>query len=224
MEVVALAAATCFALCIPDSGARAEPPEPHLVPRIFLEPRERGVLPPGTAIRKVIDKGIQLTASMEGFRGRLYDDPAGFCTIGFGHLVKLARCDGREPARFLRGLSRAEATNLLRNDMELAEIAVMTLTEVHLTDGQYASLCDFVFNVGRGRFASSTLRKYVNAGQYGNVPAQFRRYVLANGRKLQGLVGRREKEIDLFFEDMVIPRGVPDPNEDLTPIDIARFD
>lgn len=201
-----------------------DPSEPGLVPGIFLEPRERDALPRGVEIRKVYDKGIQLTASMEGYRHNPYNDPAGFCTIGFGHLIKLAPCDGSEPPHLSKGLSRPAAMALLRDDMELAEVAVMTLASVDLTDGQYAALCDFVYNVGRSRFARSTLLKYVNAGEYGKVPAQFQRYVLANGRKLKGLVVRREKEIGLFWDDLIILRSTPGPDEDLTLIDITAPD
>ena len=203
-----------------DSQAEPNNPEPNFVPRIFLEPRPRSALPAGVELRKVYAKGIQLTASMEGYRKQLYDDPAGYCTIGFGHLVKLAGCDGTEPAQFRQGLDKAAAMDLLREDMALAERAVMSLAKVELTDGQYAALCDFTYNVGRGALSNSTLLKYLNAGEYHKVPAQLLRYVYAGGSKLAGLARRREKEINLYWEGMIIPRAVPGPDEDLTPIDI----
>ena len=203
------------------SAAPTEPGEFTHVPRIFLDPAPRGPLPPGVELRRVTLKGLDLTASMEGYRGELYEDPAGYCTIGFGHLVKLSPCDGTEPARFRHGLDRPAARELLREDLQLAERAVTELVDVPLSDGQYDALCDFTYNVGRGALARSTLRDYVNAGEYGKVPAQLRRYVLAGGRRLRGLVVRREKEIELFFDGLV-PRSVPGPDEDLTPIDILR--
>jgi lysozyme len=191
-----------------------------LTPGIFREAEERAVLPPGVEVRKVYDKGLQLTKDSEGFVDRLYNDAARFCTIAYGHLVKKAPCDGSEPARYLDGITEPEGTVLLKDDMEIAERAVMTLVNVELTDGQYAALSDFVFNVGSGNFRESTLLSMVNSGRHDQVPFQMRRWVKAGGRELPGLKTRREGEIDLYFEGLAIPRAVPEAGLDLSPIDI----
>ena len=217
----ALAVGCALLLLTDRARARATDEEPYLVPRIFLERYEPLVVPRRIVVRKVYEKGVQLTANMEGFRPELYDDPAGYCTIGFGHLVRKAPCDGSEPPRFQRGLSREQALELLRSDLGLAEQAVSALAQSELSDGQFASLCDFAYNVGRGALARSTLLEHVNQQAWERVPTQFRRYVFANGRKLNGLVVRREREIELFFEGRVMPRYVPSPDEDLSPIDIV---
>ncbi|MGI9301903.1 MAG: lysozyme [Gammaproteobacteria bacterium] len=188
---------------------------------IFLEPDERTVLPEGVEVRKVYDKGIELTKVSEGFVSRLYNDAAGYCTIAYGHLIKLASCDGTEPKEFRNGVSRARGTEILRTDMEKAERAVMKLTNVELTDGQYAALCDFVYNVGGGNYRRSTLRRKVNAGKNDEVAFQFRRWVKAGGRVLRGLKIRREQEIELFFDGAGVPRAAaPLEGEDLSEIDI----
>ena len=189
---------------------------------IFLEPEERTALPPGVTLRGVYDKGLQLTKESEGFRSHLYNDAARYCTIAYGHLVKLAPCDGSEPAEFLEGVSEPKGAQMLRKDMELAERAVLTGVKVPLTDGQYAALCDFVYNVGGGNFRRSTLLKVINEDEFERVPLQLLRWVKAGGRELAGLKKRREREIELFFEDSAIPRAVPAPDEILTPIDIQQ--
>lgn len=197
------------------------PSEERLTSGIFLdEEAQRAVLPEGLEIRKVYDRGVELTKESEGFRGRLYNDAANYCTIGYGHLIKLAPCDGSEPGEFRAGITVPRGTEILRQDMEKAEIGIMTLVDAELTDGQYAALCDFVFNVGTGNFRKSTLRKRVNARDYDRVPFEFRRWVYAGGRKLAGLAKRREKEIDLFFEEIGVPRALPPADVDLSPIDI----
>jgi lysozyme len=196
------------------------PSENKLTPGIFLEPEERVVLPPGVEVRKMYDKAIDLTKESEGFRGKPYNDAASYCTIGYGHLIHLAPCDGSLPEDFKKGISEPRGTEILRNDMGKAERGIMTLVDVELTDGQYGALCDFVFNVGVGNFRDSALRKRVNAGDHDRVPFEFRRWVLAGGKKLPGLEARREKEIALYFEEMGIPRAAPLPDQDLTPIDI----
>jgi lysozyme len=196
------------------------PSKDTLTPGIFLEPEERAVLPTGVEVRKVYDPGIELTKESEGFVGQPYNDAANYCTIGYGHLIQLAPCDGSISGEFKTGIDVPQGTEILRTDMGKAERGVMTLVDVELTDGQYGALCDFVFNVGIGNFRSSTLRKRLNAGDYDRVPFEFRRWVMAGGRKLPGLVARREKEIVLFFEAIGIPRAAPLPGEDLTPLDI----
>jgi GH24 family phage-related lysozyme (muramidase) len=198
------------------------PSEDTLTPGIFLDTEaERAVLPAGVEVRKVYHKGVELTKESEGFRSRLYNDAANYCTIGYGHLIKLASCDGSESNEFRAGISVPQGTEILRLDMEKAERGIMMLVvDADLTDGQYGALCDFVFNVGVGNFRKSTLRKRVNASDFDRVPFEFRRWVFAGGRKLPGLAKRREKEIALFFEEIGIPRAIAPPDVDLSPIDI----
>ncbi len=187
---------------------------------IFLDVEERAVLPAGMELRPVYDKGIELTKVSEGFVGRLYNDAAQYCTIAYGHLVKLAPCDGTEPPKFLKGVTEDEGTELLVEDMGTAQAAIMTQVDVDLTDGQFAALCDFVFNVGSGNFRRSTLLKVVNAGEFDGVPFQLRRWVKAGGRELPGLVTRRKREIDLFFDGLPVPRAAPPAGVELEPIDV----
>jgi GH24 family phage-related lysozyme (muramidase) len=94
--------------------------------------------------------------------------------------------------------------------------------DVELTDGQYAALCDFVYNVGGGNFRRSTLLKVVNRNDFDEVPFQLRRWVKAGGQVLAGLERRREREIALFFENVEIPRALPPAGVDLTPVDIRE--
>ncbi|VFN02746.1 MAG: Phage-related lysozyme (muramidase), GH24 family [Candidatus Kentron sp. G] len=183
-------------------------------PGVFLEEWEGQSLPQGAGLRKVYDKGIELTKRSEGFIYRIYDDLGGYCVVGYGHVIKPNRCDGTEPEEFRRGITEDRGTQILRADMAMAERAVMTLVDnaQNLTDGQYAALCDFVFNVGRRNFERSTLRKVLNEGNYDRVPNQFRRWVNVGLRTWPGLATRREMEIRLFFEGMEIPRSETDSN------------
>lgn len=47
---------------------------------------------------------------------------------------------------------------------------------VPLTDNQKAALVVFIYNVGSGNFASSTLLKKLNNRQYGAVPSEMKRW------------------------------------------------
>jgi GH24 family phage-related lysozyme (muramidase)/predicted small lipoprotein YifL len=219
LAVLTLAITGSLAGCGQEGEVRF-PSEDRLTAGIFLDAEERAVLPAGVELREVYERGLDLTRDSEGFVPHLYNDAARYCTIAYGHLVKRAACDGTEPGEFLRGVQKPRGTELLVTDMAQAQITVMTSVGVDLTDGQFAALCDFVFNVGSGNFRRSTLLKVVNAREHDQVPVQLLRWVRAGGRELPGLKTRREREIDLFFEGIGIPRAAPAAGVEVTPVDI----
>jgi len=75
---------------------------------------------------------------------------------------------------------------------------VLRLITVPLNHGQFDALVSFVFNVGGGALQRSTLRSRVNRDEHGEVPAEFMKWIWAGGRKLKGLVRRREAEAALY--------------------------
>lgn len=100
----------------------------------------------------------------------------------------------REAGRYEQGITEAEAEDLLRRDVHEAESAVLRLIDVPLTDGQFDALVSFTFNLGAGALQRSTLRRKVNCQAHSEVPEQLMRWVWAGGRRLHGLVSRRESE------------------------------
>ena len=144
-------------------------------------------------MRHVTDEGLALIKRFEGFEPEIYICPAGWPTIGYGHVV---RDDERE--RFADGIDEAEAEDLLRRDVETAERAVLRLIRVPLADGRFDALGSFTFNLGAGALQRSTLRRKVNRGEHDAVPAEFGRWVWASGRRLKGLIRRREAEAEFY--------------------------
>jgi GH24 family phage-related lysozyme (muramidase) len=186
----------------------------------LLEEGERAALPQGVALRTVYASGMKLTKGEEGFSSKIYNDIAHYCTVGYGHLIQRKPCDGSEPPEFRAGITEPQGTQLLIADMRQAQIAVMLATTTELTDGQFAALCDFTFNVGAANFRSSTLLAAINQKELNRVPAQFKRWILAGGKPVKALGLRREKEIGLFFEGIPGARAAPPQDEDTSPIDI----
>ncbi|KXU87051.1 hypothetical protein CR51_36305 [Caballeronia megalochromosomata] len=209
--VIACAAAGCgHAPGSAESAASADMRDTaanHLPDGAFLEPEDRAALPPGVSIRPVYAKGISLTKVSEGFVPNLYEDVARYCTIGYGHLVKRAPCNGTEPAEFLGGLSEPRGGELLVADMLTTQRAVMTLLQIDVTDGQYAALCDFTFNVGPSNLRKSKLLRLVNARQFDQVPGELILWTKAGGKENDGLKRRREREIALFFDGRPVPKA-----------------
>ena len=105
-------------------------------------------------MRKITQGGLGLIKRFEGFSSTVYTCPAGYPTIGYGHLVR-----SNESYNEIR---ETEAEDLLRRDVESAERAVLRLVNVPLTDGQFDALVSFTFNLGAGAFQRSTLRRKVN--------------------------------------------------------------
>ncbi|KZZ74690.1 muraminidase [Oleiphilus sp. HI0132] len=137
-------------------------------------------------MRHITQDGIDLIKRFEGFSSSVYICPAGYPTIGYGHLVRSGES--------FTEITETDAEELLRKDVESAERAVLRLVNVPLTDGQFDALVSFAFNLGSGAFQRSTLRRKVNRQAHAEVPAQLMRWVWAGGRKLNGLVNRRRSE------------------------------
>ena len=144
-------------------------------------------------MRHVTEEGLNLIKRFEGFSPTIYICPAGYPTIGYGHVVLT---DERE--EFAAGITQAEATELLRKDVRLAERAVLRLISAPLTDGQFDALVSFTFNLGAGALQRSTLRLKVNRGEHESVPAELMKWVWAAGRRLSGLARRRKAEADAY--------------------------
>ena len=128
---------------------------------------------------------------MEGLRLTAYRDAAGVPTIGYGH-TKGVRMGDR--------ISEDWARKLLRQDVAEVERQVKAM-HVASTEGQLDALVSFVFNLGIERLKTSTLLKVIrNGGSMQQIKKEFKRWVYAGGKKMPGLVKRREWEAKRFFE------------------------
>jgi len=159
----------------------------------------------GTDMRKASDACISLIQHFEGLRLAAYWDAAGgVWTIGYGHTGKDVHKG--------QTITREEACVLLAQDIHEAQTIVrQTCADVDLTQGQFDALVSFVFNVGAGRqnvkpgFAyllngkPSTLLTRLLAGDVTGAADEFLKWVHAGGRRLPGLVRRRQAERELFL-------------------------
>jgi lysozyme len=127
-----------------------------------------------------VKRGIEITAIP-------YICPAGFWTIGYGHL-----CDSKHPP-----ITEAEAEVYLVRDLQTALAATLRYCPVLATEpeGRLAAIVDFTFNLGAGRLQTSTLRRRVNQQDWVAAAHELRRWVHGGGRLLPGLVARRELEV-----------------------------
>lgn len=145
-------------------------------------------------------RGISLIEKHEGFGGMPYICPAGKLTVGYGHVITDAE---RKAGTYAKGITRLQATTLLKSDIIKACNSVNRLVRVPLTQGQFDALVSFTFNLGGGRLQSSTLRQKLKRGDYDGAAAEFKRWVYGGGVKLPGLIIRRREEAELFAEAFV---------------------
>jgi len=128
-------------------------------------------------------RGVEITAIP-------YICPAGFWTIGYGHL-----CDPKHPP-----ITEAEAEVYLARDLRTALAATLRYCPVLATEteGRLAAIVDFTLNLGAGRLQTSTLRRRINQRDWVAAGQELRRWVYGGGQILPGLVARRESEVSLL--------------------------
>lgn len=128
---------------------------------------------------------VAAICGFEGYREYAYKDVAGVPTIGYGTTkgVKIGDKTTRQEAKAF----------LVRDTSGMAK-QMQTLIKVPLYQHEWDSLLSFTYNVGIGNFRSSTLLKKLNQGDYAGACAQLKRWTYAGGRKVKGLVNRREAE------------------------------
>ena len=136
---------------------------------------------------KLSEKGKNLIKSFEGVRLKAYKvlDSEKYYTIGYGHY-------GADVTKDMV-ITIEQANKLFDKDIQKYENAVNNFTfSFTLNQNQFDSLTSFCYNLGvnilndfRGKSAKTIANEmllYVNSG----------------GTRLQGLVNRRQKEVELF--------------------------
>ncbi len=149
---------------------------------------------------RVPPQAIELAKRFEGFHrvpkndslrlAHPYVCPAGYMTIGYGHL-----CKPDHPP-----ITQKEAETYLAQDLVIALNATLRYCPVLATEpeSRLAAIVDFTFNLGAGRLQTSTLRRRINQRDWVVAGQELSRWVYGGGRVLPGLAARRENEISLL--------------------------
>lgn len=137
---------------------------------------------------KLGPQGRALIMSFEKCRLLAYKDGGGVWTIGWGHT-------GPEVVEGLEW-SQKQADAALDADCAEAEEIVGNSISVPLTQPQFDALVSFEYNTGG--LPGSTLRRYLNTGDYLGAAREFPRWNFDNGQQVRGLTRRRLAEQALF--------------------------
>lgn len=145
-------------------------------------------------------EGFHRVARADPGRAQPYICPAGYWTIGYGHL-----CEPKHPP-----ITEEEGESYLAQDLQAALRATLRYCPVLATEAEVrlAAIVDFTFNLGAGRLQTSTLRRRINQRNWVAAGQELRRWVYGRGKVLPGLVTRREAEVSLILSDSQL--GYPD--------------
>lgn len=141
---------------------------------------------------------INLIKMFEGYKAKAYLCPASVVTIGWGSTMYT---DGRK-IKLGDTINEQQAEELLMWELKNKSIALYGLT---LNQNQFDSLLSFVYNLGVGAFAKSTLRKKILLNP--NDPAIKTEFMKWNKARvggelveLKGLTRRRTAEAEMYFK------------------------
>lgn len=149
-------------------------------------------------ITKINKEGKDLITKWEGLRLKPYLCSAGVATIGYGS----TRYENGKGVKLTDPqITKERANELFELTIDKYEKAVFTLGPDELTQNQFNALVSFAYNLGVTALANSTLMRKVNANLNDpTIAAEFRKWVNAGGKKVEGLVNRREDEIKMYFK------------------------
>lgn len=125
----------------------------------------------------VDDNGRAIIKQFEGLKLKAYKCSSGQSTIGYGHANSS-----------MRRITVAQADSLLKVDLKQIE---KVLNRYDFNQSQFNAIASFIYNIGINAFLNSTFAKTLNV-------EELRKWVYSNGKRLSGLVKRRESEIKLY--------------------------
>jgi len=151
---------------------------------------------------------IEMLKHHEGVRYAPYRCPARLWTVGVGRVIDPAhlrvpfdrRLELPIPEGWNRTLSEGEVDALLQEDLQRFLPGVLRLCTVVPLSNRHLALASFAFNVGLGNLQNSTLRMKHNREDYEGAADEFKKWTLAGGRELPGLVTRRHDERALYLK------------------------
>lgn len=142
------------------------------------------------------DNGFELIVEDEAVALKSYQDEKGVWTVGIGH-TKTACKD--------QIITNTHVHELFESDAKWVENCINS-EDFSLTQNQFDALFRLIFNIGESQWHTSTIRGYLKKGiaDPRSISYAWKMWnkVKKNGVKVvsNGLVNRRNKELELFFK------------------------
>lgn len=169
-------------------------------------------------------EGLDLLVTLEGLRLTAYLDMSGKPTIGIGSTYY----ENGAPVKMGDTITSEEAFRLCESLIRTEyEPAVRDSLKVELNPFQIDALICLCYNIGVTAFKNSTVLRLINSGtaSRADIERAWRMWRLVAGSVSQGLVSRREKELQHFYLQSQAPIIVmqEDTTQPLTPKDKLAF-
>lgn len=134
-----------------------------------------------------------LIRHFEGLHLKPYLCPAGVWTIGYGSTgADITAKTKKVTPEWAETRMKADAARFVREALRASPILAEHPEKL-------CAIADFCYNLGSTRYRASTLRRRVNEERWEEAADELMKWVWGGGRKLPGLVRRREAERALFL-------------------------
>lgn len=164
-----------------------------------LNTSKPNIVPSKPSVRNsAIDKAYAFLKIWEGEKLKAYKCPAGVWTIGIGNTT-INGVPVKEGMTITKEQSKQYCFEYI--DKMLNSNNGLWVDIYQCTSSQVAAIISFVYNVGIGAWQRSSLRQVVlkDPNNKQAITIAFKKWNTVNGKRLQGLVNRREAEIQLYF-------------------------
>lgn len=141
------------------------------------------------------DSIVDYIASKESFKSQPYKDSGGLLTIGYGTRLKYYPELNKK-----KQISQSEAKQYLKKHINSNVVSAITnYVKVPLDQNKFDALVSLIYNIGRKNFINSELLNSINKiDDYGIKREWLKWNKDRKGNILNGLVKRRQEELDLF--------------------------
>ena len=136
---------------------------------------------------------IKLIKDSEGCKLTSYKCPAGVWTLGYGQTQNIKQGMTWTQQQADEDVAKT-ALAVLNQAVKVSPILATVNIE------KLAAIADFIYNLGVGNYAKSTLKKQVDAGNWLAASSEIKKWNKAAGKELKGLTVRRGKEAALLME------------------------
>lgn len=147
-------------------------------------------------------EGNYLTPDRQGTY--YYDDSKGYCTVGWGHLVRQASCRAVGKRALKDFISITEAKRYFDEDVPKHEAYVKNAINVPLHQYEFDALVSLAFNIGDIGVKAPNLCRLINQKKYQDGPKEMLdiNKITVRGKKIPeaGLTKRRNSEYQLFIK------------------------
>lgn len=148
---------------------------------------------------------LDLIKRWEGCKLKAYKCSAGVWTVGYGLTTSAGFIEvGPDTV-----ITQAEADWYLEKTVEKFLAEIKPAITAPINENELGAFTSLAYNIGPTAFRKSSALRHFNAGDKDRVPTSIRMWRKAGGKVVNGLVNRREAEVDLFLTPVIAEKPAP---------------